>query len=198
MTDIEILKHATQLRNEATNLLKSEGLLTLLQNYGDTQVIGSYTLDTMTWRDIDISIKLPHDRDVMFFFEIGESIARTFQVTKMSFSNFFIRDFPKFNHGLYWGIQLLYAEHEWKIDLWGYGETEFDNHMSEFDKLYEQLQQADRHATLRIKYAISQRPDYRGDIYNSMHIYQAVINDKITSVDDFNLWIEKRCHCSTN
>ena len=194
MTDKVILKHASQLRNEASQLLKGEGLLTLLQSYGDTRVIGSYTLDTMTWRDIDISIKLPHERDVLLFFKIGESIAREFQVAKMSLSNFFIRDFPKFDHGLYWGIQLLYAEHEWKIDLWGYGETEYDNHMSEFDKLHEQLQQVDRRATLRIKHAISQRPDYRGDVYNSMNIYQALIEDSITSVKEFHKWIERKCH----
>lgn len=192
MTDKEILNHASLLRNEASQLLNNAGLLKLLQSYGDTRVIGSYTLDTMTWRDIDISIKLPHARDVMFFFEIGESIARKFQVAKMSFSNFFIRDFPKFDQGLYWGIQLLYAEHEWKIDLWGYGETEYDHHMSEFDELHEQLQQVDRLATLRIKHVISQRPDYRGDVYNSMNIYQASIENRITSVEEFNKWIERR------
>lgn len=192
MTDKEILNHASLLRNEASQLLNSEGLLTLLQGYGDTRVIGSYTLDTMTWRDIDISIKLPHARDVMFFFEIGENITREFQVAKMSFSNFFIRDFPKFDHGLYWGIQLLYAEHEWKIDLWGYGETEYDSHMSEFDELHAQLKQVDRHAILRIKHVISHRPDYRGDVYNSMNIYHAVIEDEITSVQEFNKWIERK------
>lgn len=194
MTDKEIHKHASLLRNEASQLLNNEGLLTLLQSYGDTRVIGSYTLDTMTWRDIDISIKLPHERNVMFFFDIGESIARDFQVAKMSFSNFFIRDFPKFDHGLYWGIQLLYAEHEWKIDLWGYGETEYDNHMSEFDELQAQLKQVDRQAILRIKHVISQRPDYRGDVYNSMNIYQALIEDRITSVEEFDKWIERKCH----
>ena len=194
MNHNHIITNAGILREEANKVLNDEGLLTLLQSYGDTRVIGSYTLDTMTWRDIDISIKLPDAKDVELFFTIGKRIAKKFQITKMSFSNHFIRNFPGFDHGLYWGIQLLYDEQEWKIDLWGYGETDYEKHMSEFDDLHKQLRQADRDAVLRIKYVISQHPDYRGDVYNSMKVYQAVIEDKITTVEEFNRWIERKCH----
>ena len=194
MNDTHINANARNLREEASKVLNKEGLLTLLQDYGDTRVIGSYTLDTMTWRDIDISMKLPDAKDVMLFFTIGKGIAKMFQITKMSFSNHYIRNFPGYDHGLYWGIQLLYDQQEWKIDLWGYGETDYEKHMSEFDDLHEQLQQADRDAVLRIKYIISQHPEYRGDMYNSMKVYQAVIEDKITSVEEFNMWIERKCH----
>lgn len=194
MNDKHIIANARILREEACKVLNDEGLLTLLQSYGETRVIGSYTLDTMTWRDIDISIKLPDGRDVVLFFTIGKRIAEMFQITKMSFSNHFIRNFPGFDHGLYWGIQLLYSGQEWKIDLWGYGETDYEKHMSEFDELQEQLQQADRDAVLRIKNVISQHPEYRGDVYNSMKVYQAVIEDKITSVEEFNMWIQRKCH----
>ena len=196
MTDKDIIEHARLLRKEASKLLNDEGLLSLLQDFGETRVIGSYTLDTMTWRDIDISIKLPDAKDVLLFFKIGKKIAKKYQITKMSFSNHFIRNFPGFDHGLYWGIQLLFVEQEWKIDLWGYGETEFEEHMSEFDDLHEKLQKADRNALLRIKHVISQHPNYRGDIYNSMKVYQAVIEDKVTSVAQFNKWIKRNCNAN--
>lgn len=94
MTDKEILTHSRLLREEASKLLKKEGLLTLLKSYCTTRVIGSYTLDTMTWRDIDISMSLPDKQDVNLFFEIGAKIAMKFQITKMSYSNHFIRNFP--------------------------------------------------------------------------------------------------------
>ena len=194
MNDKDIVEHARLLRNEASNLLNDEGLLALFQAYGETRVIGSYTLDTMTWRDIDISIKLPDAKDVLLFFKIGEKIAKKYQITKMSFSNHFIRNFPGIDHGLYWGIQLLLEEQQWKIDLWGYGETEFEKHMAEFDELHEKLKKADRNAILRIKQVISQHPNYRGDVYNSMRVYQAVIEDKITSVAQFKKWIKRNCN----
>ena len=197
MTDKEIVEHSRSLRDEASDLLNTEGLLSMLNSFGTTRVIGSYTLDTMTWRDIDISMKLPDEQDVELFFEIGNKIATKFQVIKMSYSNHFIRNFPGFDHGFYWGIQLLYADQEWKIDLWGYGETDYHKHMAEFDTLHNQIQQADRTAILHIKHAISQRPDYRGDVYNSMAVYRAVLTKKVTSLEEFNAWIERNLHANT-
>ncbi len=197
MIDKEIIAYSRSLRNEASDLLNTEGLLPLLKSFGTTRVIGSYTLDMMTWPDIDISMKLPDDQDVGLFFEIGKKIATKFHVTKMSYSNHFIRNFPGFDHGLYWGIQLRYAEQEWKIDLWGYGETDYEAHMTDFDVLHNQLQQADRTAILRIKHPVSQRPDYRGDVYNSMAVYRAVLTEKVASLEEFNRWIERNSHANT-
>lgn len=197
MTDKEIVEHSRSLRDEASDLLNTEGLLSMLNSFGTTRVIGSYTLDTMTWRDIDISMKLPDEQDVELFFEIGNKIATKFKITKMSYSNHFIRNFPGFDHGLYWGIQLLYADQEWKIDLWGYGETDYHKHMAEFDALHTQLQNADRTAILDIKHAISRRPDYRGDVYNSIAVYRAVLTGKVTSLEEFNAWIERNSHVNS-
>ena len=191
MIDKEIVKHSRLLRQEASELLNKEGLLSMLNAFGTTQVIGSYTLDTMTWPDIDISMNLPDGQNVERFFELGKRIAAKFQITKMSYSNHFIRNFPGFDHGLYWGILLRYAEREWKVDLWGYGDTDYQKHIAESDALHQRLQQADRTAILRIKHVICQHPDYRGNVYNSMAIYRAVLEDKVESVDEFKAWIEK-------
>lgn len=149
MNDKEIIAYSNLLRQEASDLLNKNGLIQMLRGYGTTRVIGSYTLNTMTWRDIDISMKLPDEQDVELFFKIGQKIATKFQITKMSYSNHFIRNFPGYDHGLYWGIRLRYAEQEWKIDLWGYDETDYHAHMADFDALHTQLQQVDRTAILR-------------------------------------------------
>ncbi len=196
MIDKEIVKHSRLLRQEASELLNKEGLLSMLNAFGTTQVIGSYTLDTMTWPDIDISMNLPDGQNVERFFELGKRSAAKFQITKMSYSNHFIRNFPGFDHGLYWGIQLRYAEREWKVDLWGYGDTDYQKHIAESDALHQRLQQADRTAILRIKHVICQHPDYRGNVYNSMAIYRAVLEDKVESVDEFKAWI-KKTHANT-
>ena len=191
MRDKEIVKHSRLLHQEASDLLNKEGLLPILRSFGATRVIGSYALDMMTWPDIDISMKLPNDQNVDLFFEIAKKIATKFQITKMSYSNHFIRNFPGFDHGLYWGIRLRYAEREWKIDLWGYSDADYQTHIAEFDALHRQLQRADRTAILRIKHVICQHPDYRGNVYNSMAIYRAVLEDEVESVDEFKAWLEK-------
>lgn len=194
--DKEITAYSRLLWDEATTILITEGLLEILQGYGPARVIGSYTLDTMTWPDIDISMNLQKEQDVTLFLEIGTKIANKFTITKMSYSNHYIRNFPGYDHGLYWGIQTQYANRDWKIDLWGYSETEYNKHMSGFDELHDQIKYADRAAILRIKHSVSQRPDYRGDVYNSMAIYRAVMTDKIQTIEEFNTWIERNSHAN--
>ena len=191
MSDKAIVEYSRQLRQEATALLDKEGLLSMLKAVGTTQVIGSYALDTMTWPDIDISMNLPQAQNVELFFELAQRIATKFEITKMSYSNHYIRNFPGFDHGLYWGIQLRYAGTEWKVDLWGYNDTDYQRHIAEANELFCQLQQADRLAILRIKYVICQQPESRGNVYNSMAIYRAVLEDKVESVDGFNAWLKK-------
>ena len=192
MCDEEIVKYSRLLRREATELLDKEGLLSMLKAVGTTQVIGSYALDTMTWPDIDISMNLPDAQNVEVFFELAKSIATKFEITKMSYSNHYIRNFPGFDHGLYWGILLRYAGREWKVDLWGYNDTDYQRHITEANELSCQLQQADHLAILRIKHVICQHPEYRGNVYNSMAIYRAVLEDKVESVDAFKTWLEKK------
>lgn len=197
MRDKEIIRHSRELHKEASELLNKDGLLPMLNAFGTTRVIGSYTLDTMTWPDIDISMNLRNEQNIELFFEIAKRIATEFQITQMSYSNDFIRNLPGFDHGLYWGIQLRYAGREWKIDLWGYDDTDYKKYITEFDALHRQLQQADRTAILRIKHVICQHPDYRGDVYNSMAIYRAVLEDKVETVDEFNTWLEKNAQTDT-
>ncbi|MCG9126077.1 hypothetical protein JT359_00615 [Candidatus Poribacteria bacterium] len=197
MTDKDLITHSNQLHKEASILLNNEGLLPLLCRYGTTHVIGSYALNTMTWPDIDISIELPNPQDVDLFFEIGKTIASKFMILKMSYSNHFIRNFANFDHGLYWGIQLKFADTQWKIDVWGYDKQAFTTHMFEFNEFKSKLTQIDRTTILRIKHPISHRPDYRGDVYNSMAIYNAILQDKVSSLNEFKTWIERNSNVNT-
>ncbi len=192
VSDKEIVEYSRQLRREATALLDKEGLLSMLKAVGTTQVIGSYASDTMTWPDIDISMNLPQAQNVELFFELARRIATKFEITEMSYLNHYIRNLPESNYGLYWGIQLRYAGTEWKVDLWGYNDPDYQTRIAEANELFHKLQQADRLAILRIKYVICQQPEYPGNVYNSMAIYRAVLEDKVESVDGFNAWLKKK------
>lgn len=83
-TDGQLLEQAAALRAEAGRLLHQEGLLPLVQSYGPTCVIGSYTLDLMTWPDIDVSVQLLDELDIATFFVIGQRIVTGFQAVRMA------------------------------------------------------------------------------------------------------------------
>ena len=46
----------TRLVGEADTILYDLGLYEVLEKYGEVVVTGSYSLSTMTWRDLDIYI----------------------------------------------------------------------------------------------------------------------------------------------
>ena len=186
-SDGELLAKATMLRDEATELLDECGLLSVISNHGRTRVIGSYDLDLMTWRDLDISVKLPGERDVATFFRIGNAIVNRFETIRASYSNKFLGTDQVFKSGLYWGIRLLHREQTWKVDLWGFGEEEYAEKMGAFERLRQSLVSADRTAVLRVKDVVCRWEQYRYSVY-STHIYDAVVGG-VTTVDEFRDWL---------
>jgi len=191
VTDDALLAQAAALRLEADRLLHRDGLLPAIAGAGPTTVIGSYALDLMTWPDLDVSMALPHERDVAAFFDVGRAIARSFVAIRMTFSNQFIRPDVPFDHGLYWGIRLGYGEREWKVDLWGYGPDAYLSHLAEFEALRARLAAADRRAILRVKDAVCRRPTYRRDV-SSMDVYAAVAEGGVRTVEEFDAWCAQR------
>ncbi len=187
MTDQELLRQARDLREEAHRLLYDEGLFPLINCVGPACVLGSFALDLMTWRDIDISVRLSHEKDISTLFDLGREIANKFAATTMRFSNQFIRPDVPFDHGLFWGIRLLHAGQTWEIDLWGYGDDAYQAHMQDFDELRSQLQDADRIAILRIKNDVCWRPQY-----HSMDVYEAVAWHQIRTVEESDEWQLRR------
>ena len=186
-SDAELLAQAAMLRDEATELLNECGLLSFISSHGRTRVIGSYDLDLMTWRDLDISVRLPDERDVATFFRVGSSIVDHFETIRASYSNMFLREDGVFKSGLYWGIRLLHREQTWKVDLWGFGEDEYAEKMGAFENLRRSVGSADRTAVLRVKDVVCRWEQYRSGVY-STHVYDAVAGG-VTTVDEFRNWL---------
>src|SRR5690348_2893580 len=68
---------------EAETLLRS-GMLEILGGYGEVHVIGSYALQLMTWRDLDLHL-VREDMDVRSFFDLGRELADLLKPHRMHF-----------------------------------------------------------------------------------------------------------------
>jgi len=190
-TDDELLAQAVELREEARTLLHEEGLLSIIQQVGPVCVIGSYALNLMTWRDLDISVQLPDENDIPRFFGIGQRIVEKFQVARMTFNNpVLIPNFP-YGRGLYLGPHMLYRGQNWKVDLWGYGKDDYQMNLHKFGRLSDELRDADRLSILRIKNEVCKRPEYIHEV-TSMDIYEAVAKHNINTIEEFDEWIKHR------
>lgn len=186
-SDEKLIEQSQQRQMEAQALLFDAGLLSTIQKFGPVFLHGSVKLDLLVRRDIDIYVQLPNDLDRTAFFAIGAAINQQFQVLKASYSNHFIRNFPGFDHGLFWGIQINHQGQKWKLDLWGYGPAHFDEHCAQFEHLQDSLKTIDPLTVLRIKDALRNEDGYRDGVAGN-DIYTAVMTANIKTPEQFDEW----------
>lgn len=173
-----------RLKAEADSLLHQRGILEILRQFGQPHVSGSYALDLMTWRDLDLYLDAP-SMAVTRFLQLGLQLAGQLCPWKMFFTNH--RDFPSTEGitGLYYGIRLgELSRGAWKIDLWALDSTTCAERLAHCDRIAQRLRPEHRTAILRIKSALWDHPEYRKTI-TSQHIYEAVIENGVRSTEEF-------------
>ena len=69
----DLTEQDVRLRREANALLTDGGLVALLAEYGTVHLSGSYALQLMTWRDLDIYMEAPNV-SVDAYFDLGRRI----------------------------------------------------------------------------------------------------------------------------
>jgi hypothetical protein len=179
-----------ELRAEADRLLDS-GLRDLLATYGEVHVIGSYTLELMTWRDLDIHI-VRDALDRVSFFELGGRLAELLEPHRMHFRDETVEQTPGLPRGLYWGIYLTapalpaeaLAKAGWKVDIWTSSRADFEPVQRFGDRIRQQLTPEKREAILAIKSAVWQHPEYRRR-FSSADVYDAVFQHRVKTVEQF-------------
>lgn len=179
------------IHEEADQLLYNKGLLKILKKYGTPQVTGSYDLDLMTWRDLDIYLEIT-DMSPAVFFQLGRDLVELFDPVKMSFRNEKSGRNKELPLGLYWGIYLGNERSgAWKIDIWAVETIELKRLLSFTDQIREKLTNENRLKILEIKSRCWKDPGYRRS-YNSADIYSAVTDYGISSLSEFETWLGKR------
>lgn len=178
------------LKQEADALLFEKGLLQLLCGFGIPHVHGSYALDLMTWRDLDIYLEADNLQETDFF-RLGSKICAALQPVKMSFRNERIGKSAGLPHGLYWGIYLGNERAgAWKIDIWAVEKVECATLLAHCSDRKQQLTPAAMRHILAIKSQCWQDPAYRRS-YSSDDIYTAVLEKNITDLEGFRAYLHE-------
>jgi hypothetical protein len=180
----------TLIKKEADVILYKKGLHGILQKYGEVKVGGSYILNLMTWRDLDIY--LVNDKlAVASFFELGKQMAEILSPVKMHYRNERISKSKSLPEGLYWGTYLGDERKDsWKIDVWCLPYAQWKNLNKGSEQIKSQLTPRNRKIILEIKERCWRQPAYRFD-FTSIDIYDAVLEQGITNYKDFAGFIKK-------
>lgn len=179
------------IRKEANDILFANGLLTVLKNFGTPHVTGSYALNLMTWRDLDIYLETESINEKIFF-ELGAEVQNLFNPVKMSYRNERITQTRGLPVGLYWGVYLgNEREGAWKIDIWAVDTQECRQRLQFCDDIARRLTPLFKQIILEIKSKCWQDPAYRRS-YSSNDIYEAVLDKGITTFEDFREYIKEQ------
>jgi hypothetical protein len=177
------------IKSEADVILYEQGLFGILRSFGTPHISGSYSLNLMTWRDLDIYLEVDNISEADFF-SLGSKICAALAPEKMSYRNECIAKSHGLPHGLYWGTYLGNERAgAWKIDIWAVDAVEFRRLDEYCNAIKQMLTPENVLCILNIKSQCWQDPAYRRS-YTSTDIYNAVLEKQITTIEAFRRYLE--------
>jgi hypothetical protein len=176
------------IRKEADQMLYEKGLFALLRNYGTPHITGSYDLELMTWRDLDIYLESNTISEAEFF-ELGKELVNLLDPVKMSYRNERRAATVGLPSGLYWGIYLGDERRgAWKIDIWTMETEELGQRIKFCTNIKSRLTPDTKKAIMEIKSQCWTNPAYRRS-FSSTDIYTAVLDHRITGMQEFENYL---------
>ena len=175
-------------------MLATSGIGVILEETGYVHV-GSYAMQTMTWRDLDFELYADEDWDANW--EVGTRLAQTGWCLRLQCEDVSREG----GRGLYWGLRVgdpprTFPDSKnnpevWKLDLWRAPLAAFQAQGMERRERWAALMTEERRADiLAIKEALCYGPEYRKTIV-SVHIYEAVLEHGAQTLEEFQRWWEQ-------
>lgn len=173
------------MKQEADNKLSETKILEALSNYGEAYITGSYALDLMVRKEMDVNIALdkPTNETVI---EILDDVMRLLSPISLDYRN---RTLPetKIRIDGHW----IFAKclDGWKFDIWVIGREEHEKQMKMFDELESRITDANRATIMEIKQQ-AQQDEEISKTYTGQSVYDAVLDNGITSFAEYKGYLK--------
>ena len=185
-----------RLRKEVHEVLAESGIGAVLHKFG-YETVGSYSMRTMTWRDLDF--ERCEEPDWQRHWKVGTEIADTGWCVRLQCIDVYREAWPEAqpDFGLYWGLRVADPRRAgsaspgdptvWKLDLWTARREEFAPAGRRREIWASLMTEETRSHILAIKEAVCSQPEYRRSML-SVHIYEAVLEQGLRGVEQFREW----------
>lgn len=170
-------------REQADYILYQCGLLDELKIYGCPHIIGSYRMDMMAWNDLDIDVendKMSLDK----LYILSDYIIKTFHPVWYEAKE----ECTDENKTVWFhGFETLVEGQLWNIDIWFFDKDTIEKAEQYCDSITQQVSDLPilKQTIIGIKQELIARKLYSFDHYTSMDVYNAVLNQQVTNIDDF-------------
>lgn len=169
------------IKAQADFLIHSTNLLDVLHRHGTPAITGSYFMNTMAWNDLDLYLLPAPDFDPYAMAADLNAALHPFRFE--GFVN---------ESGIFYGCETNITGERWNIDLWIRSQAKIDESIAYCNELLRKMNSIPgaRKAILRIKTDLTAKGMYGFDKHPSRHyhsreIYDAVLNGKIQSTEEF-------------
>ncbi len=177
------------LRKEGQKVLEKSGIGDIIYRAG-FHPVGSFVMKTMTWRDMDFE-HYAENPDWSEHWELGGKLAELDWVWSLHCNDSYRDPRTPEDAGYYWGLRVSDPgwndDKFWKIDLWTARKEEFERSSPNRELWNSLLTDDSRQTILAIKEKLWDHPDYRRSLL-SVHIYEAVLENGVTGIDEFWEW----------
>ena len=192
MNSTESLLRANEaLRKEADDIMVRRGLLRVLRDYGKPHVVGSYSLQTMVWRDLDLYLETDAISETRFL-ELGAQLVSMLNPTKMSFRSTRAVSIQGLPTGLYWGVyENDRSERGWKIDIWAIDSMQCEKLIQFQESIRARITETALLKILSIKSQVWRDPEYRRS-FIALDVYSAVLDHGVGDINGFRSYLERR------
>lgn len=184
-----VLSYSKSIKEEADELLRNHKVLETLQKFGEIKFTGSYELDLMYKKDIDIT--LINDKiTIADFTLLGKELIDKLNTPSVYYRNTRITAVDKRpENALYWGINTG----EWWLDIWAMNIKVYQRAEKYIKEIKSKLTNQNKIIILQLKSELLKSNSY-GKSFGSREIYDAVLNNNVSSVQAFEEYVKVKAH----
>lgn len=180
-----LFEYSKLVKKEAEELLGKYNLIETISKYGEVNFTGSYALDLMYKKDIDISL-INDNLAVEEFTQLGKELIDKLNTPSVYFRNTRIKAVEKRpEDGLYWGINTG----DWWIDIWAMRRDVYSRSEKYIKDINAKLNETNREIILKLKSELINTNRY-GVEFGSRELYDAVLNNAVTTSNEFNNYLK--------
>ncbi len=180
----ELLAASQVIKAEADVLLYERGLMDVLSKYGTVVPTGSYYMDLMTWRDLDLYLDMAaFDKGRMY--ELVHELSVMLQPFWLEAKSMLENPEPDFPRGYFIGVEgRLLGPDVWNIDIIAMSAADIARSQAEVDERQRAIPPDLAPLVLELK----NLPGHL-DTFQSIDVYNGVIHHGVRSVDEFQRWL---------
>lgn len=176
------------LKKEA-NLFYDPLLKSILKPYGKIIITGSYALDLMAWRDLDLFLDV-ENIEQSDIYDISTRIFHAYKPTWFETKDTLFDESgcPK---GYFIGFESKIINNNlWNVDIWFTNKRHIENNLNYINHLQNKITPENRELIIMLKERLIKQGYYGSQIF-SVDIYQSVLEEKVSTLEEFKNWLLK-------